>query len=124
MDESMPYLSYDLHSMERDSSRASLLDFLFKNEELVCSLSTADQFEGCEIFDLIKKLSNDGLIQLTPDVRDIETLSLSLTEKGLELACELANAEQSIIGPVPDYSHFSLMHPSSIMYFGHVLDDR
>jgi len=123
MDESLECYDHHPYPPERDSSQASLLHFLDRNEQLICSLTTADQFEGCEIIDLIKRMSKDGLIQLTPDFKDIASISLCLTERGKELATELAIAEHMITCPVQDYSRFSLMHPSPLTFFGHALDD-
>lgn len=89
MIEHMPYFDVDLFSLESDPSLVPFLNFLKENEELTCSISTAIQFERREICDLIKRLSNDGLVRMTPRDRDIGSFSLCLTEKGNELACEL-----------------------------------
>ena len=101
MIEHMPHFDLDLFSIESDLYFAPFLDYLKENDELKCSVMTAVQFENLEICNLIKRMSSDGLVELSSRERDLESFSLCLTEKGRNLAGELTNGSGLITNLIP-----------------------
>lgn len=124
MDTQMPYIDLNQLYLEGNPSPVPFLNFLMENEELTCSIHTAAQFEGLEICNQIRKLSNDGLIQMAPRIRDIATLSLYLTMKGRELSCGLTSANNLTQAPAHDFTHFSQMPSSELLQLGEELIDK
>jgi hypothetical protein len=66
MIEHMPHFDLDLFSLESDPDFAPFLDYLEKNDELICSMTTAAQFEHLEICYI---MSNDGLVEMSLEKR-------------------------------------------------------
>ena len=101
MIEHMPHFNLDFFSLESDPYFAPFLDYLKENDELKCSILTAVQFENLEIRNLIKRMSSDGLVEMSSHERDLESFSLCLTEKGRNLAGELANSSGLMTNLIP-----------------------
>ena len=88
MIEHMPHFDLDLFSLESEPYFSPLLDFLKENEELKCSVQTAVQFENHDICNLIKRMSSDGLVEMSSREKDLGSFSLCLTNKALPFLCE------------------------------------
>jgi hypothetical protein len=89
MIEHMPHFDLDLFSLESDPDFAPFLDYLEKNDELICSMITAAQFEHLEICTIIKRMSNDGLVEMTPREKDLESFSLCSPRRAENLLVSL-----------------------------------
>lgn len=97
----IPHFNPDAFSLQDEPYFATFVDYLSENDELVCSVLTAIQFKDREICNLIKRMSDNGLVEMTPREKDLESFSLCLTEKGRGLACHLANGRGMITNLIP-----------------------
>ena len=99
----MPQIDPDPFSLESDPSFEPLLNYFKENDELVCSVSTAAQFERKKICNLIKRMSDDGLVEMTPREKNLESFSLCLTEKGRGIASMHIEGSNLITNRVPGF---------------------